>query len=184
MLDGDIASFERWVAANSGRSARSRARAAADSASAAGLGAAPHLVSLATAAGEPPLVSHSLLVGTNAGQALTQDQAVEAARRAGGADSQPARQALAASPATGCAMVLTLAQRASGFNPASPAAPGNVDGYLAFVGQVLLCPAFAPLVRDQVAPGMSGDWTSVVEQIASYYVGLAPQQLAEIRVGL
>ena len=170
MVAGDIVEFERWVAHNSGPRIERASTAAFD------------LAGLAAAAGGQPVVSNSLLNGPGAEQARAADRAVNAMRT--GSDGDGLLQQLAESPATGCAMVLTLAQQASGYNPADPAAAGNLDGFLSYVDQVLQCPVFSVIIHDRVQPAMSGDWTSVIDQFVSFYPGLGDQELSALRTSL
>jgi hypothetical protein len=137
---------------------------------------------LAAAAPGQPVVSNGKLVGPNAQAALNQDWVIQQARASGNSDQL--HQALQAGPATGCAMVLTLAMQASGFNPADPANAGNFNGFQNYSSEVLQCPVFSQMIRDAVQPGMSGDWGSVVNQILSLYVGIAPNDLQHIQSGL
>jgi hypothetical protein len=176
----DVTSFEQWVTTNSKHPIARCSVSDAVDALGISVGTHVHAFLAVMAASDKPVVSHSLLVGPNADKALQLDREVQNVTQAGG-DKQ---QALAASPATGCAMVMTLAQQASGFNPLGPTAAGNVAGFLSFVNQLVLCPIFSTVVSDQVAPTMSDNWNSVVDQIAAYYVGLAPAQIDEIRAGL
>lgn len=167
----DVESFKEWVARNSS----------------AGIVTANYetlhsLLETATLAQGQPVVSNGRLVGPGAQEALLADQNVQQARASG--DEQAVLNALAVSPATGCAMVLTLAMQASGYNPASPAAAGNLAGFASYVQQVLLCPVFSAQINDRVQLNTQGDWNSVINQIVSYYVGIAASDLDHIRSGL
>ncbi|MBN3845584.1 MULTISPECIES: hypothetical protein [Burkholderiaceae] len=184
-INTGIAAFEQWVARNAHPHAPDTVRDVARKiavVSSSVLATLPHIESLVATANGQPVVSNGKLVGPNAQQVLNADQAVARARASG--QPQQLQASLAASPATGCAMAMSLAQRASGFNPSSPAAAGNLNGFLAYVGQLLQCPLFSAQLKDEVTPNMSGDWNSVINQIVGYYVGIAAQDLQDIRAGL
>jgi hypothetical protein len=127
-------------------------------------------------------VANSKFVGPNADQALRLDAEVQAARDAG--DDQRLQELLVSAPATGCAMVLSLAVQASGFNPLDPATTSNLGGFNNYVSQVLACPVFSIALKDEITPNMSADWGSVVNEIVSLYQGIDDNDLAAIRNGL
>lgn len=141
-----------------------------------------HVKTMLAIADGQPVVPNSKLIGTNIDAALRADYKVQLARASG--DQKALQQALEVSPATGCAMVLSLAQQASGYNPMDPSAPGNLNCFLAYINQILLCPVFSSLIRDQVAPNMSGNWNSVIDSIVGFYPGLAGDQENDLRNGL
>ncbi|WP_027820911.1 hypothetical protein [Paraburkholderia bannensis] len=184
-IDTGIAAFQQWVVRNRHPREADPARAIAGAIAVASpqlLVTQAHIERLVAGANGQPVVSNGKLVGPNARQALAADLAVCHARA--GSDKSLQQASLAASPATGCAMVMSLAQRASGFNPSSPAAAGNLNGFLAYVSQLLQCPLFSAELKDEVAPNMSGDWNSVINQIVGYYAGIADQDTQDIRAGL
>jgi hypothetical protein len=132
--------------------------------------------------GGQPVVSSSKLLGPSAGEALAQDRMVQEVRADN--NDQLLHEALASSPATGCAMVMSLAIEASGYNPSDPTAAGNFGGFMSYVTQLLECPVFSVQLRDEINPVMSSDWGSVINQIASLYVGIAPDDMNQIEVSL
>lgn len=130
----------------------------------------------------PPVVINSKLVGSRAQSALESDAAYVNARRSG--DNQAAGQQLAQSPATGCAMIISLAQSASGYNPSAPSQAGDTQGFLAYLQQLLACPLFSTEINDQVKLNWSADWGTIVDNILGYYKGIADKDLATIRNSL
>jgi hypothetical protein len=166
-MEVDTAKFAEWVERNAAPSPHHRSETI--------------VMGLANAVGSP-IVANSKLVGPNAQDALARDMDVQRARASN--NSQLFRETLASSPATGCAMVMSLAIQASGYNPSSPAATGNFSGFNAYVDQIVQCPVFSIRVRDAVNPTMSGDWNAIVHQIASEYVGISSDDLSHIVAGL
>jgi hypothetical protein len=138
---------------------------------------APLAKALAATAGQPTIINGAL-VGPDAQSALALDQDYI---NATGANRLTKLQN---SPATGCVKLITLARLASGYNAATPAAAGSSQMFLSFVNQILICPLFTQIINDTLTPSFSGSWSTVIDQIASYYVGLAPNDLAAIRDSL
>lgn len=164
----DLEEFEQWVERNA---TPSQERAATELSSRA-------LTALALSATSQPVVANSKLTGPDAQQVLQADQAYILARNAN--DPVLAEQKLAASPATGCAMCLSLAQIAAGYNPADPSAAGNLAGFLAYVQEIMRCPIFVTTLNDTVDIAWQSDWNSIVNAIASYYVGISDDEKATI----
>jgi hypothetical protein len=129
-----------------------------------------------------PVVANSRLVGTDATAALTADAEYVSIRNSG--NSEAAQEKLATSPVTGCAMIMSLAQSASGYNPAAPSADGNLAGFLAYVQQLIQCPAFNVETNDRINIDWSTDWGTIVNNITAYYVGIPEDDLATIRNSL
>jgi hypothetical protein len=178
-MEANLEAFTRWVERNTDprkRSAQAGGGPVVSNSQLLGAAAA-----LAAQAGGGPVVSNSQLMGSRCQDALAADRRVQAARKV---SNQAALETLTLSPATGCAMTMNLAIQASGYNPAAATAAGNRAGFLSYVDQLLQCPAFSVRLRDQVNPGMSGDWGAVISQIASFYVGISGDDLNHIRNSL
>lgn len=125
-----------------------------------------------------PVVAGGVLSGSGAASALQLDDAYTAA-------SGPARStALQQSPATGCAMLMTLARNKCGYDPSTPAVLGSAPAFLGYVNQILVCPLFSAALNDEVTPTFSGPWPQVIQQIAGYYVGLGASDLALVQQSL
>lgn len=162
-----LTDFEQWVARNATPRLQSRVKSTTDV-----------MADLTSAAAGQPVVTGSKLVGADAAQALQSDQAYVSARNAN--NLAAAQQQLAVSPATGCAMCLSLAQNASGYNPASPTAAGNLAGFQAYVQEVMACPIFSATVHDTVNVSWQSDWSSMVNQIVNFYVGISDDEKSTI----
>lgn len=142
----------------------------------------PESIGLMEVAVGIPVVSNSRIVGSGVSAAMNTDAAYAAARQSG--DMDAALQHLSVSPATGCAMILSLAQSASGYNPASPDASTDTDGFNRYLTSVLSCPVIQTELNDHLSLDWKDDWHSVVDRIAAYYVGLDAQDVDVIRNGL
>ena len=129
-----------------------------------------------------PVVASSRLTGPNANAALEFDAAVQRARALN--DPALVAQSIAASPATGCAMVMTVAMNACGYNPAAPGAAANVAGYEKYIVALSGCPLLTMQLNDVISPNMSGDWGSVIGQIVSNYTGISAADLGQLRSSL
>lgn len=167
MAEFDPDAFDRWLEANS-PSGKTRTTQEIK----------PKVAFTANALVATPVVSHSALTGWNAQQVLQLDRAYS------NAQPSEAVQKLEQSPATGCTMILTLAREQSGYDPTVPAQTGSVEKFLSYVNQVLLCPLFRTILNDHIQPGFSGDWNSVIEQIASYYVGIPDDDIYTLKQSL
>lgn len=174
-----LKAFEQWVDRNS-RPAYSREAGNEERFDS---GVAKFIQSINAVAANQPVIPYAKLTGEKAYDFLQADHKVQLERISG--NQQSVLAALKNSPGTGCAMVLTLAQQSSGYTPTDPAAAGNLSGFINYVNEVLKCPVFSTIVRDQVAPNLSGnDWSSVINSIVSYYPGLDAIQMNEIRNSL
>lgn len=158
--------FDAWLAANS------------PGAKAAKQPLAPAVAALAAALSSTPVVINSALTGANAQGALAADNAYV------GAAPADAVAKLQESPATGCTMLLTLAREQSGYDPAVPAQAGSVQAFFGYVNQVLVCPLFSTILNDHIAPGFSGSWSDVINQIVGYYQGIPERELDTLRQSL
>ncbi len=163
MTDFDQDAFDLWLEANT-----PGGRVELD----------PSMMFLATALAVTPVLSSSALTGSNAQQALQLDSAYSSA------EPSEAVEKLQQSPATGCTMLLTLAREKSGYDPTLPAQTGSVQKFLSYVNQVLLCPLFGTILNDHIAPEFSGNWNNVINQIASYYVGIPEGDIDTLKQSL
>lgn len=137
---------------------------------------------LLEASGGAPVVSNAKLIGSGASSAMSADALYVSLRNSG--DTVTAQKALAVSPATGCAMCLSLAAEGSGFNPASPAQAGNMSGFLNYINQLYQCPILNNQLNDSPSVSWGSDWNTTITNILSYYVGIAPTDLTEIHNSL
>ena len=129
-----------------------------------------------------PVVSNAKLTGSGASSAMCADEHFVSLRDSG--QTLAAQEALAVSPATGCAMCMSLAAEGSGFNPASPAQAGNMTGFLNYVNQLYQCPVLHNELNDSPSVSWGSDWETTINNILSYYVGIDPSSLNEIRNSL
>ncbi|MFT5971145.1 MAG: hypothetical protein ACI8ZO_001664, partial [Flavobacteriales bacterium] len=136
---------------------------------------------LLTSKGDP-VVSNAKLTGSGVSNALSADEYFVSLRDSGKISA--AQKALAVSPATGCAMCMSLAAEGSGFNPASPAQAGNMTGFLNYVNQLDQCPILHNELNDSPSVSWGSDWNTTINNILSYYVGIDQSSLNEIRNSL
>lgn len=129
-----------------------------------------------------PVVSNAKLTGPDAASAIAADEQFISLRDSGNIPA--AQKALAVSPATGCAMCMSLAAEGSGFNPASPAQAGNLNGFLNYVKQLEQCPILNNELNDSPSVSWGTDWDTTINNILSYYVGIDQSSLNEIRNSL
>ncbi len=131
---------------------------------------------------EHPVVSNAKLTGPGATSALEADEHYVSLRASG--KTLDAEKALALSPATGCAMCMSLAAESSDFNPASPAQAGNLTGFLNYVNELFKCPILNNELNDSPSVTWGSDWETTITNILSYYVGIDQSSLNQIRMSL
>jgi len=160
----DTVAFSAWLKTNSKHSPPLR----------------PELIHASHLAVDPnrPVITNGILAGTQAAQALQADRAYVAAPPAAKIE------ALKVAPATGCAMLLTLAREKSGYNPLEPAGPDSEGKFMRYIYQIIVCPLFRKDIDDRITDVFGGDWNEVIERIISLYVGLAEQDRAILRTSL
>jgi hypothetical protein len=142
----------------------------------------PVMILQSSSSNSCPVCVNVKVVGSQTTQAFEADKLYENCRNGG--NSSAALKQLALSPATGCAMVMNLAQQASGFNPATPAQSGSLSGFLNYIQQLINCPVMETKLSDQVNIQLQSNWSNNVSAIMSYYQGISPDQLASIESGL
>lgn len=129
-----------------------------------------------------PVVVSARLIGSGAGTALQKDQAYLEARNAG--QMKAARSRLVESPATGCAMIMTLARNASGFNPRNLNQSDNQARFQDYLQQLFNCPVLHTAVNDRKEMNWSADWGTIVDKILEHYQGIAAQDRENIKNSL
>jgi hypothetical protein len=153
----DQRSFDAWLADDA--APRLRLRSAA----------------LRMGSGGTPVVTHCALIGRKAGAALVADDAYAGAH----AVEKVAR--LADSPSTGAAMLMSLAMKASRFDPTTPGVAGSVEAFADYVYKITDCPLFFHAIIDHITPQLDGSWESIIDHIIGCYDDVGPEDIDDLR---